>query len=116
MLSASGAVIIVEVCFPLAVRAGTAIKNSEGICYMITRERAEILTNPQWASVEETCEIASFGRSRLYQLLDDHPEVKTLSLKRPGKTKGRRLIHIPSLLSFMERTADTQNQAATVVA
>ena len=76
---------------------------------MIHREIQEVLAGrTHWAGVEEACIASGLGRSRLYQLFHDVPEIKTCSLRRPGTIKGRRLIHLPSLLGYLERLAIAQ--------
>jgi hypothetical protein len=80
---------------------------------MMYREVQEILAGrTHWVGVEEACIATGLGRSRLYQLFDDVPEIKTCSLKRPGTTKGRRLIHLPSLLGYLEELAIAQGGGA----
>src|SRR4029077_17892376 len=73
---------------------------------MLQRETQEMLAGrTHWVGTEEACIASGLGRSRLYQLLKDVPQIKTCSLKRPGTTKGRRLIHLPSLLGYLEGLA-----------
>jgi len=76
---------------------------------MLKSEVKEALASgSEWGTVEAAMAKAGIGRSRFYQLLDEHPEIKTLSLKRPGRTKGRRLIYIPSLLNLLDEMATAQ--------
>jgi len=76
---------------------------------MLQREIQEVLAGrTHWVGVEEACIASWLGRSRLYQLFDDVPDIKTCSLKRPGTTKGRRLIHLPSLLGYLTTLAAEQ--------
>jgi hypothetical protein len=83
---------------------------------MLHREIQEMLAGrTHWVGVEEACLASGLGRSRLYQLFDDAPEVKTCSLKRPGTTKGRRLVHLPSLLGYLEGLAMEQGGQAHAV-
>ena len=76
---------------------------------MLKSEVQEIIAGrTHWVAIEEACSASGIGRSRLYQLLEEAPEIKSLSLKRPGRTKGRRLIYLPSLLDFMDKMAEGQ--------
>jgi hypothetical protein len=80
---------------------------------MIRREIQETLAGrTHWVGIEEACIASGLGRSRLYQLLNDAPQIETCSLKRPGTTKGRRLIHLPSLLGYLDKLAEEQERRA----
>jgi hypothetical protein len=84
---------------------------------MLKSEVQEIIAGrTHWVPVEEAMAASGIGRSRLYQLLDEAPEIKSLSLKRRGCTKGRRLIYLPSLLDFMSSLADRQAAEKAVAA
>jgi hypothetical protein len=81
---------------------------------MIQREIQEVLAGrTHWVGTEEACIATGIGRSRLYQLFNDVPDIKTCSLKRPGTTKGRRLVHLPSLLGYLEGLAIAQGGKST---
>ena len=44
------------------------------------------------------------GRSKLY-LLDQEGEIRSVSIRKPGQTKGTRLFELRSILDFIERNA-----------
>ena len=52
--------------------------------------------------------MSGVDRSRLYQLFDETREIKSLSLKRSGRTKERQLIYMLSLLDFLNKLAGEQ--------
>ena len=55
------------------------------------------------------CPITGLTRSKLYDLISPNegngfkPPVKSLSLRKPGQTKGTRLIVLKSLLDYLRR-------------
>ena len=55
------------------------------------------------------CPITGLSRSKLYDLISPNegngfkPPVKSLSLRKPGQTKGTRLIVLQSLLDYLRR-------------
>jgi len=61
--------------------------------------------------LEEAIAVSGVGRSRLYQLFDETREIKSLSLKRSGRTKERQLIYMPSVLDFLNKLAGEQARA-----
>jgi hypothetical protein len=70
--------------------------------------------NARWGGIREACKITGIGRTRLYQLVDDaNGKIRTCSLKRPGAVKGRRLIHPPSLLDYLEELAVKQQEVVS---
>ena len=54
------------------------------------------------------------GRSRLYQLFDETRGIKSLSLKRSGRTKERQLIYMLSLLDFLNNLPGEQALAKAI--
>jgi hypothetical protein len=62
---------------------------------------------PEWVSVLDACKIAGIGRSNCYAHIN-LGKIRTCLLKRPGTTKGRRLVHLPSLLGYLEGLAISQ--------
>jgi hypothetical protein len=61
----------------------------------------------EWVSVPDACTVVGIGRSSFYAHLNSG-KIRTVSLKRPGTTKGRRLIHLASLLGYLELLAIKQ--------
>ena len=66
-----------------------------------------------------TCPRTGLSRSILNQLVlpckanDHRPPVKSIALRKPGAIRGCRLIHLASLLQFLEQVAVSQgNQPA----
>lgn len=55
--------------------------------------------------------VRGLGRSYLYDL-DARGEIRTIALRKPGATKGVRLIYLPSLDAFLARAAAEQEAAA----
>lgn len=50
-------------------------------------------------------------RSRLYALVKAYPgQLKSISLTMPGKKRGRRLWHLPSLVQFMESSQQQEDE------
>ena len=58
------------------------------------------------------CPITGLTRSKLYDLISPNegngfkPPVKSLSLRKPGQTKGTRLIVLQSLLDYLRREVE----------
>ena len=58
------------------------------------------------------CPITGLSRSKLYDLISPNegngfkPPVKSLSLRKPGQTKGTRLIVLQSLLDYLRREVE----------
>jgi hypothetical protein len=53
--------------------------------------------------LEEAIAVSGVGRSRLYQLFDETREIKSLSLKRSGRTKERQVIYIAKSIRLPEQ-------------
>ena len=62
------------------------------------------------------CPITGLTRSKLYDLISPNegngfkPPVKSLSLRKPGQTKGTRLIVLQSLLAYLRREVEAFQQ------
>jgi hypothetical protein len=73
-------------------------------------------SKPEWIRMptKGRCPFTGLGRSFLYTLVTPceanrhHPPVRSISLRRRGYTKGVRLIHLRSLLDYLESHAETQ--------
>jgi hypothetical protein len=63
----------------------------------------------EWARIPIACATSGIGKSRFYELLNEsRGKIKTLLLKSPGARSGARLIHIPSLLAYLDSMAAEQ--------
>jgi hypothetical protein len=63
----------------------------------------------EWARIREAAAMIGIKRSRFYEMLGEAKgKVRTLVLKSPGATNGARLIHIPSLLGYLDSMAANQ--------
>jgi hypothetical protein len=60
-----------------------------------------------WLTVKEAMQYAKISRSRIYGLIADR-EVKTVSIKRRGKTKGKRYLSRMSMDALFNTQCDTQ--------
>lgn len=64
---------------------------------------------PEWSKIKEAARRIGIAESRFYHLLgESNGAVKTLVLKSPEAKRGARLVNIPSLLTYLEKMADTQ--------
>ena len=63
------------------------------------------------------CPITGLTRSKLYELISPNedngfkPPVKSVSLRKPGQTKGTRLIVLPSLLDYLRGEVEAFQQS-----
>ena len=62
----------------------------------------------RYCLLEGAIAVSGVDRSRLYQLFDETREIKSLSLKRSGRTKKRHLIYMLSLLDFLNNLPGEQ--------
>jgi hypothetical protein len=63
-------------------------------------------SRPEWARVREAAQMIGIKRSRFYEILSEaQGRIKTLVLKSKGAKSGARLIHVPSLLGYMDYLA-----------
>lgn len=66
----------------------------------------------QWSALPapgHRCPVSGLTRSRLYQLLQtSHGAIRQVSLKEPGRAHGTRLVHVPSLLEYLDGLATSQ--------
>jgi len=66
-------------------------------------------SRPEWirlAKPGSLCPWTGLSRSKLWEVLQSG-KVKHLCLKKPGAQRGARLIHLGSLLSYLESLAET---------
>lgn len=64
---------------------------------------------PEWVRLPKAgacCAWTGLSRTRLWNLLESSP-IKTISLRRKGTAKGVRLIHLQSLLEYLDAQAET---------
>jgi len=55
---------------------------------------------PEFIQVQDAIRFSGIGRTSLYSLISDG-KIKTINLRRPGTARGRRLVHLPSLRSYL---------------
>jgi hypothetical protein len=68
-------------------------------------------TTTKWVRVPMAIKVCGLGKTRLYELLNEtNGRIKTLVLKSPGAKKGARLIHLPSLFTYLEQLAEQQQK------
>jgi hypothetical protein len=66
---------------------------------------------PRFIRLPEVCKALGIKKTRTYELLNEaNGKIKTLVLKSPGAKKGARLIHLPSLLAYLEQMAEEQRK------
>lgn len=73
---------------------------------------APIVSTPEWVRLPRQGEAeprTGLTRSVLNRLCTEK-KVKSVSLKDEGKKRGTRLVHLPSLLSYLEGLASTDPQ------
>ena len=62
-----------------------------------------------WRRVPEVCRSLNIGKSRLYELLNEaHNKIRVCMLRSPGAVKGIRLIHLPSVVAYLDFLATEQ--------
>tara|TARA_R110000868_G_scaffold5915_2_gene34400 strand:+ start:1546 stop:1881 length:336 start_codon:yes stop_codon:yes gene_type:complete len=59
---------------------------------------------PVWgrAPKKDVCPWTSFSRSKLYELASDGL-IRSVSIRKPGQSKGTRLFHIQSILDYIAK-------------
>jgi hypothetical protein len=58
----------------------------------------------EWCRIPVAVQLFGIPRSRLFELIRDR-SIRSASLTHPGKRRGLRLLHIPSILSYIEANA-----------
>jgi capsular polysaccharide biosynthesis protein len=66
-----------------------------------------IVGNADWLTVKEALAYGKISRSRLYALIADK-EVRTVSIKRRGKVRGKRYVSRTSIDELFESTCVAQ--------
>jgi len=69
--------------------------------------REAILNNSDWLTVREVLEYAKISRSRLYNLMED-AAVRTVCLRRRGRTRGKRYVSRISLDTYFNTQCNSQ--------
>ena len=70
-------------------------------------------SRPEWVRVREAAQMIGIKRSRFYEILSEaEGMIKTLVLRSKGAKSGARLIHVPSLLGYMEYLATAHEGGA----
>lgn len=62
-----------------------------------------------WTTINKAAESIGLKRSRMYELINEaRGAIRTVLLTSPGAKSGRRLVHLPSLISYIDRMARAQ--------
>jgi hypothetical protein len=58
----------------------------------------------QWGDITDACEVLQMSKAGIYNLMQAGalPKGCTASITRPGKSRGVRRFHIPSLLEYLK--------------
>lgn len=64
---------------------------------------------PQYADSKGLFKITGIGRSLAY-LLFSEGKLESVSIRKPGSTRGKRLWHIPSALKFLDSCREVYRQ------
>jgi len=56
--------------------------------------------SPEFASIDDACRLFGLGRTKLFSYIRDG-RIKSVLLREPGKTTGRRLIYLQSVRDFL---------------
>jgi hypothetical protein len=67
----------------------------------------DIAGNNDWLTVKEATGYRKMSRSRLYNMIADQA-VRTVSIKRRGKTRGKRYVSKTSLDSYFDTMCESQ--------
>jgi hypothetical protein len=63
----------------------------------------------QWVRVPVACKACGLGKTRFYELINEaRGKIRTILLKSPGAQRGARLVHLPSLFTYLENLAISQ--------
>jgi len=54
----------------------------------------------EFFGVEEACRWSNIGRTNIFALIKAG-RIRSINLRQPGRAKGRRLIHVPSLRAYL---------------
>lgn len=80
-------------------------------------EGVESRIQPEWIRLPgpgERCPWTGLSRSSLNDLIfADPPKIRSVVLKKPGASRGIRLLHWPSIRSFLHALMEQQHPGAT---
>ncbi len=71
---------------------------------------ASSLADAEWGGLprpRERCRYSNLSRTTLIEMLD-RGEIRGCVLRRPHATRGKRLVHLPSLRAHLNRLADEE--------
>jgi hypothetical protein len=54
----------------------------------------------EFFGIEEACRWSNIGRTNIFALIKAG-RIRSINLRQPGRAKGRRLIHVPSLRAYL---------------
>lgn len=77
--------------------------NSVGRVLVDTQNKRNF--KPEWLSISDAVRVFGIGRSRLYEMMNDG-DIKSVSIKKRGAVKGRRLISFDSLAEYFDQQAN----------
>jgi len=65
------------------------------------RDQVESATaEKRWVTIPNAVRYSDLSRSKLYMIL---PEIRSVCLREPDKTRGMRLIYLPSLEAYLNK-------------
>ena len=60
-----------------------------------------------WVRVSRACSMSDIGRSTMYENFDiSGGAIETASIRKPGATRGIRLVNVPSLIAWLNSHAE----------
>jgi hypothetical protein len=62
---------------------------------------------PEFLTIPAACRFSGIGRTEIYLLIRDR-HIKSISLRKKGAARGRRLISVQSLRSYLHRFIDEE--------
>lgn len=67
----------------------------------------------EWDRIPGACLLSKLSRSTLYSHFDiSGGPLRTASIRRPGAVRGIRMVHIPTLLTWLDSHAEKPNAEA----
>jgi hypothetical protein len=70
--------------------------------YTIEPVRASIVTEPEFIEVPAMKPMFSIGRTATFELIKSR-KIRSVNLRKDGKTKGRRLIEVASVRQYLNQ-------------
>jgi hypothetical protein len=65
--------------------------------------------NTEWTDFHGLLELFGIRRSTGYHLVEEGV-IKSVSLKRPGEKRGKRLFHVPSIRQFLNSQSESESR------